>query len=140
MSRTVNTRNRTASRILDCYKLSFDDSEGSINCGENLNESERLCLRDLLNKHEDCFSKSLKDLGFTNVTGMVIELKDSQPIVYRPYRLSHAERSLVNEMVQEMIDGGIVRESSSPYASPIVLVQRKAVPILAMKMNNLKCQ
>lgn len=44
---------------------------------------------------------------------MVIELDDDVPIVYRPYRLSYAERSLVNDMVQEMLDSGIVRESSS---------------------------
>lgn len=56
---------------------------------------------------------------------MVIELEDTEPVVYRPYRLYQTEKTLVNDMIQEMMDGGIVRESSSPYARPIVLVQKK---------------
>lgn len=56
---------------------------------------------------------------------MTIELTDRDPVVYRLYGMSHAERFMVSDMIQEMLDTGIIRESSSPYASPIILVQKK---------------
>ncbi|CAG4966949.1 unnamed protein product [Colias eurytheme] len=83
-------------------------------------------VKDLLARYSSCFSSCLKDLGFTTVLEMDIQLKDEEPVVYRPYRLSYAEREDVRRMVAEMLDCGIVKESSSPYASPIVLVRKKS--------------
>lgn len=113
--------------VLDSYSVSFSEtkSDEAVTFNTKLEGDERLLLQQLLSKYNDCFSNGLKDLGFTDVTDMEIELEDSEPVVYRPYRMSFAERSLVRGMVQEMIESGIVRESSSPYASPIVLVQKK---------------
>lgn len=56
---------------------------------------------------------------------MDIELNSRKPIVYRPYRLSHKEREQVRELVGEMLDARIVKESTSEYASPIILVRKK---------------
>lgn len=56
---------------------------------------------------------------------MHIELEDSRAVVYRPYRMSYPERILIRNMVKKILDSGIIRESSSPYASPIVLVKKK---------------
>lgn len=113
--------------VLDSWSVAFRETEfdDSINCNPQLSKEDQLDLQQLLSKYSDCFSSSLKDLGYTTSTEMVIELEDSDPVVYRPYRMSFAERSLVRKMVAEMADSGIVRESSSPYASPIVLVQKK---------------
>lgn len=96
------------------------------NCGNQLTvDQNRQCVK-LLDRYKDCFSSGLHDLGFTNATEMEIHLKDSAPVVYRPYRLPHSERKLVQDMVTDMIEHGIVRESNSPYASPIVLVKKKS--------------
>lgn len=113
--------------VLDSCSVAVTNNaaEQDINCDPNLTSDQRNQLQQVLLQFKDCFSNSLKDLGFTNTTEMVIELEDAEPVVYRPYRLPHAERVLVRNMVQEMVDNGIVRESSSPYASPIVLVQKK---------------
>jgi len=75
--------------------------------------------------HKTCFSHGLKDLGFTSAVQIKIRLLDENPVVYRPYRLSGLERKMAREMVQEMIDADIVTESSSAYASPILLVKKK---------------
>ncbi|CAK1597525.1 unnamed protein product [Parnassius mnemosyne] len=95
-------------------------------CGNQLSDTHKRQIVELLEKYKDCFSTGMHDLGFTNVTEMEIHLKDSTPVVYRPYRLPHSERKLVQNMVGEMIEHGIVRESNSPYASPIVLVKKKS--------------
>lgn len=44
---------------------------------------------------------------------MNIELNSSKPVVYRPNTLSNKERDEVRGMVGEMLNAGIVRESTS---------------------------
>lgn len=104
---------------------SIDDFDSNIKCGDCLSEPQKRELVNLLSKYKNSFSSGLKDLGFTTATEMTIELTDSTPVVYRPYRLSYTERQRVKEMVQDMRDSDIIRESSSSYASPIVLVNKK---------------
>lgn len=57
---------------------------------------------------------------------MDIKLNDNTPVVYRPYRMPHSERVVVREIVQELEDSGIVRPSTSSYASPVLLVKKKS--------------
>ncbi|GFX33294.1 transposon Ty3-G Gag-Pol polyprotein [Trichonephila clavipes] len=60
----------------------------------------------------------------TDVTRMIIQNNDIP--VYQPARrLSYAEKKSVNKHIEEWLEQGIVRPSSSEYASPIVLVKNK---------------
>ncbi|GFW92562.1 uncharacterized protein TNCV_518791 [Trichonephila clavipes] len=60
----------------------------------------------------------------TDVTRRVI-LNDDIP-VYQPARqVSYAEKKSVNKHIEEWLEQGIVRPSSSEYANPIVLVRNK---------------
>lgn len=82
-------------------------------------------LTQMLNDFRDCFAFSVKELGCITKNEMNINLNDTTPVVYRPYRLSHSERKVVRDMVEELVDAGIVKESMSNYASPIILVRKK---------------
>ncbi|KAL0882020.1 hypothetical protein ABMA27_001769 [Loxostege sticticalis] len=113
----------SAREVFDISKIDIDYN--TLNCGSLINDDQKQELKSLLDRYSDCFSNNLKDLGFTSATEMEIHLSDSDPIVYRPYRMAQSERTLVRDMVQEMLDANIIRESSSPYASPIVLVKKK---------------
>lgn len=96
-----------------------------MNVGNNLSEIEKEQLLNLINEYRDCFATSLSELGCTSVATMEIELKDATPVVYRPYRLSHTERAEVRIMIDDLLRHNIIRESSSPYASPIIMVKKK---------------
>ena len=48
-------------------------------------------------------------------------------MVYRPYRLSHNEREFVKEQIKELKEYGLIRDSNSPYSSPILLTKKKMV-------------
>ncbi|XP_046420497.1 uncharacterized protein LOC124179795 [Neodiprion fabricii] len=55
-----------------------------------------------------------------------IRLKDENKTVQRrPYKLGILERESVRHMVNKMLEAGIVRESRSPFSSPIILVKKK---------------
>lgn len=56
---------------------------------------------------------------------MNISLTTDKLIHYAPRRLSYAEKTVVQEMINELLKNNIIRPSNSPYASPIVLVRRK---------------
>lgn len=47
------------------------------------------------------------------------------PFNLRPYRHSIVQKDMVDNLVAEMLDQGIIRHSNSPYASPAVLVRKK---------------
>lgn len=59
---------------------------------------------------------------------MQTHLKDANKTVCRrPYRMSDAERLVVRKRIDELIRAGVIRPSSSPFASPVLLVKRKIV-------------
>lgn len=102
--------------IIDQDIIKVDQSIGT----ENIQR-----LIDLLNNFRKCFAFSVKELGCCKLTEMDIQLHDKTPVVYRPYRLSYSEREVVRDILKELEDSGIIRESCSEYASPILLVKKK---------------
>lgn len=56
---------------------------------------------------------------------MKIILTDDIPVFHRPRRLSYADQEKVNKQVQDWMVEGIIRNSVSEYASPVVLVSKK---------------
>ncbi|GFV99425.1 retrovirus-related Pol polyprotein from transposon 17.6 [Trichonephila clavipes] len=56
---------------------------------------------------------------------MRIILKDEEPVCQHPRRLAFTQRQEVNKQIEEWLNEGIIRPSSSEYASPIVMVKKK---------------
>lgn len=96
-----------------------------IKVGPGLDISQTDALYSLLQKYRDCFATNLGEIGCAVDVEMKIDLIDNKPIVYRPYRLSHSEREKVRETVDELLQNKIIRESTSDYASPILMVKKK---------------
>ena len=79
----------------------------------------------LLNKYRDVIALSTDELGKAKSCEIEIQLSEQTPFTYRPYRMSRSEQDMVREMVGELLAAGIVRESHSAYASPVLLVKKK---------------
>lgn len=83
-------------------------------------------LIDLLNKYRQCFALSLSELGCTDVGEMDIKLKPgSEPYAAKPYRVSPDERDEISQHIRRWREQGIVEDSSSPHAAPVLLVRKK---------------
>lgn len=85
----------------------------------------KLKLKSLLEEYADCFSSSTKELGCTDKIKMEIKLTSEKPVCYRPYRMSMPEKAIVRDKIQDLLENNIIRESNSPYSSPIILVKKK---------------
>jgi hypothetical protein len=99
---------------------------GDVDYDKSLSHSERDQLFALLNRWSSCFANSTKDLNAVKGEGIEITLcEGTQPVCYRPYKLPLKEREYVREKVKDLLDAGIIRESVSNFASPVILVKKK---------------
>ena len=88
----------------------------------SLNVHEKQNILSTLLRFSDVFEETL---GLTNVVQHKIDTGDSRPIRQYPRRLPFAYREETSKQVAEMLDQGVIQASSSPWASPIVLVKKK---------------
>ena len=90
---------------------------------ENSCEVEKFI--ELMKRSTDVFALDDNELGCTNVVSHRIDTGDHRPIKQMPYRTPIVYRDKISQMVKEMEERGIVQPSSSPWASPVVLVPKK---------------
>ncbi|XP_029902664.1 uncharacterized protein LOC115355879 [Myripristis murdjan] len=78
----------------------------------------------LLRKYADVFAVNDEDLGYTDRVKHEIPVVDDVP-VSQPYRrIPPNQYKEVREHISELLKKGVIQESSSPYASPVVLVRK----------------
>lgn len=86
---------------------------------------EQLQVKALLLEYQSVFSMHEGDLGCTRLLSHEIPLTDDVPVRQRYRRIPPSEYELVKTHINQLLDSQIIRESCSPYASPIVLVKKK---------------
>ena len=82
-------------------------------------------LETLLASYADVFALDSSELGTTDMVTHSIETEDHRPIRQPVRRTPFALRKKVDTLIQEMLEQQVIEPSESPWASPIVLVQKK---------------
>ena len=93
-----------------------------------LPEEETKAFKDLCEKYSDVFSENSGDSGGTSLIKMDIDTGENPPVCQRPYTLllKHAEWVKKELNILEAI--GIIVQSVSPWASPIVVAPKRSAP------------
>ncbi|GFT63634.1 retrovirus-related Pol polyprotein from transposon 412 [Trichonephila clavipes] len=90
-----------------------------------LSPEQKSSAERLFQEFEDVFSINSSDICHTTVTQHRIDTADHPPIKQHPRRLPFAKQEEVGTLLREMQENDIIEPSSSPWASPIVLVRKK---------------
>ena len=82
-------------------------------------------LKNLIRENADVFALDNSELGHTDVVQHRVDTGSQQPIKQAVRRVPFIHRGKIAKMVKEMEETGVIKPSSSPWASPIVLVPKK---------------
>ena len=93
---------------------------------EDLDSTQRHRLAEVLSEYSDIFPVPGAPLtGHTDAVEHDINTGDRPPIRCAPHRMSPQKMKKEEECVAEMLTGGQIEASDSPWSSPVVLVTKK---------------
>ena len=90
-----------------------------------LSADELAELQKLLSQYRDVFALSSQELGRTRLMSHSIDTGTTHPVSLPARRLPWASRETARRIVSDMLDQGVIEESTSPWSAPIVLVAKK---------------
>jgi len=82
-------------------------------------------VQGLLNAFEDVFEEPRSMPPHRELDHKILLKPGSLPVNVRPYRYPILQKDIIEKTVKEMLQAGLIRDSHSPYSSPIVLVKKK---------------
>ena len=84
-----------------------------------------LQFKRMLMEHHNIFSQEQNEIGCPDAAEHVIELLDTEPFKECFCRIAPPLVEEVREHLQEMLDGGAIRPSQSPWCNAVVLCVKK---------------
>lgn len=102
------------------------ESRVTVNFGDSpLPQEWRDRITKLLNEMPEVFAQHDLDFGRTQKVKHSIKLKDETPCKQRARPIHPQDLGAVRKHLQELLSSGVIRESESPFSSPIVVVRKK---------------
>ena len=93
--------------------------------GEKLSERHQAQLTELLDSFRDIFAFSMKEMSTIPGVEFEIPVSDETPIFKHQYRLAQSEKEDLAQQVAERLKNGLIRPSTSQWASPITMPPKK---------------
>jgi len=101
------------------------------NVDTDLRGPDRDQLLSILQEYSGSF---INGIPLSRVTTGQLEIRlidQNKTVQRRPYRLSVEEKEKVRHLIQQLLESNIIRPSSSPFASPMLLVRKKKMVLTA---------
>lgn len=92
---------------------------------DHLNAEERNKLIKVCNEFHQVFQQPNQPLSATTQTEHIIRTVDEEPVYTKSYRFPQIHKKEVEKQITKMLNEGIIRNSISPWSSPIWIVPKK---------------
>src|SRR6266536_2073401 len=79
----------------------------------------------ILEEYKDIQFENMKELDRTNIIQHTIQLLDERLVSKGNRPLDQKDRIWIKQELKDLLEKGIIRESTSPYSAPIVVVDKK---------------
>jgi len=81
-------------------------------------------LQRLLEKFQDIFAEPQGLPPMQSHDHKIPLIQGSSPVNVRPYRYPYYQKNEIEKIVLDLLNSGVVRASTSPYSSPVLLVKK----------------
>lgn len=105
-------------RIFNIKKITVMDVDLN-----HLEEEEQQMIRSILPENADIFAESILELGCSTLPPQEI-ITTGEPFAFPPYRCPVNLRPFLKEHIDSMLKADIIEKSTSPYSSPVFLVEK----------------
>ena len=82
-------------------------------------------IQQLLSKYQDVFAAPHTLPPSRRYDHTIPLIPGAVPVNARPYRYSPAHKDEIEKQVRQLLESGLITHSNSPFASPVLLVQKK---------------
>lgn len=116
--------------VVSCDTISAESDVSDLKVPESLlgaasNEEERKQLHDLYCEFPETWVKDDLDVGYSDLIKHKVPLLDDVPVSQTYRRIPPTQLEEVRKHIQDLLEKDIIQPSTSPFASPIVLVRKK---------------
>jgi hypothetical protein len=92
---------------------------------DNLPPEEITALEEILDEFRDVFAFDASELGIIEGETYHIKLTDETPIFKQQYKLSQAEKEILQKQMEERKAVGFIRNATSEWAAPVTMPPKK---------------
>ena len=117
----INEESGLPEHVNTLFTQTFEQSDFPVEAADG--------LKQLLFHHRDTFASSSSDLGFCDILKHDIDTGDVRPIRQSPRKPPLAARDAEDEILNDMLDTGVIEPSNSSWASPVSF-ERRMVPFV----------
>ncbi|KAK7091989.1 hypothetical protein V1264_009601 [Littorina saxatilis] len=108
--------------LLELGDLHKKEGVDDVKLGPDLTEDQQKELHDFMGD----FTHRFSDVpGSTSLVEHEVHLTSDVPVGSKPYPIPFQARESLKKDIDNMLKMGVIRESSSPYSSPVVVVKKK---------------
>ena len=98
------------------------ESIADVRYGQQLTLDQQQELQSVVSEYKHIFT----DLpGTTDLIKHHVNVTCSDPVRSKPYPIPYRLREMLKNDIRDMLRMGVIRRSTSPYASPVVIVRKK---------------
>ena len=93
--------------------------------GAKHNTTHNPAIQKLLNEYSSIFSEPTSLPPKRECDHAIPLLHETKVVDQRPYMHPHHQKNALEEIIKELLQKGVIIDSSSPYSSPVILVKKK---------------